>query len=463
MIDPATGGELEGSNSGSVAGLAAASYLVMLIGLVTSPIMARAVGPSGRGEIALALVYLTLATTLVGMGVPLAIAHASANRLHSPGSGLATSVRFCWMITPASAVLAAIVVFGPARDLSLAARIGTGALLVTAPVAVLSLCLGGLLVARGDLRSLTHIQAWTTVALGAGIVAAFVAHNLTVGVYLAIMLATTFLSAVISWRAVGIRREGAVPIKPLVKFGVRGYAGYFAMTGSLRLDQAFIGPVLGSRLLGIYAVSASLSILPFTLARAVASRAFGAVAAADGERRPEVMSQFLRITILAAAVVSLAIGVVSPVLVPMLYGSAFSQVVGPLLIMLPGAVALSGSGTASVCLSAVGRPGKTTIAEVSGLVVTLLGLPFVVPTFGITGAAVLSTVTYLTTFVVYCVFLRRLGPVGWWPGRREVRTIGAAVGRRMPIARVRRLSEVGGGSVHPPSRPDTFPDQEGEH
>src|SRR3712207_9548424 len=49
---------------GSVVTLASASFLATAFGLVTGPLVARALGPSGRGEVAAATVYATLVTLL---------------------------------------------------------------------------------------------------------------------------------------------------------------------------------------------------------------------------------------------------------------------------------------------------------------------------------------------------------------------------------------------------------------
>src|SRR4051812_47287549 len=78
---------------GSVAEYAGASYVPLVLGLVTGPVLARAVGPSGRGDIALVTVFAAILTTLAGLGVPLAIGHSAANKLEDSSRLVATSVR----------------------------------------------------------------------------------------------------------------------------------------------------------------------------------------------------------------------------------------------------------------------------------------------------------------------------------------------------------------------------------
>jgi Glycosyl transferase family 2 len=56
--------------SGVVAGLAAANFVNAAMGFITGPLLARALGPTGRGDLAAVTVPLTLAPAVLGLGVP---------------------------------------------------------------------------------------------------------------------------------------------------------------------------------------------------------------------------------------------------------------------------------------------------------------------------------------------------------------------------------------------------------
>ena len=441
MTEPAGAPEspLRVEPRGSVAGLAGAGYLAMVIGVVTGPLLARALGPGGRGEVAAAVVYSTLATSVVTFGVPLAVSNDVANRVHEPGAVLATVRRFAlWAVAP-SLLLAAVVVAGPLRSMSPAGRVGAAVLLAAVPVAVLAACLSLFLVGEGSLRHLARVQVVPVTAQAVATVVAYAAGVLTVASCLAIAVATVLLTAAIAWRSVGVTATSPLPLGPYVRFGLRGWLAYLAMSASIRIDQAFIGPLIGPRQLGFYAVAASLSLLPYTLARALASRAFAAVAAAEPDQRAARAAEFVRLTVLVGALVSAGIAAVSPVAVPLLYGGAFSRAVVPLLVLVPGTVLLCGSATFSSCLVSLGRPGSAMVAELSGLAITGVGLPLVVPRAGIVGAAALSSVAYVTTFLVYRHQLGRLGPVRVLPRPADLRLLGVLVHDRGPVPRRRAL------------------------
>lgn len=423
LPDPPAGSR----RSGSIGALAGTNYLGLLLGVVTGPLIARAVGPVGRGEIAAAVVYSALAAMVMGLGLPLAIGHSLANRLNSRGSLLMASVRFSLFTIPVSLLLAYLVVQGPLANLTPPGRAGTALLMATAPISVFVGCLALFFVGEGALRGLAKVQLVPVLLLAGATVAAFVAGRLTVLVYLFLVFVSTVVAAALSWREAGSSLEPSAPLKPLLQFGLRGYAGHLAVYAVVRVDQAIIGPFLGSRLLGFYAVAASIAVLPVSLARAIASRAFATLAEAPPHERAEVISSYLRMAIIGSAVTCAGVAAVSPVLVPLLYGGVFEEAVLPLLILLPGSVALCGSVVGLTCLSSLGRPGRSTIAEMVGLAITLVGLPLVVFRYGIVGAAAISTLAYAITFGVYLHFLSASGPLSLMPRRQDFTNIKSAV------------------------------------
>jgi O-antigen/teichoic acid export membrane protein len=281
-------------------------------------------------------------------------------------------------------------------------------------------------IGEGMLRPVVLIEVVPAVALAAVVAVAYVGGFLSVWFYLAAMVGFTVLSLAIALGSGGTGLGPALPLPPFLRFGARGYLGYLAALGTIRIDQVFVGPILGARQLGYYAVAASIAQLPLTLGRAVASRAFGTVAQSDDPA--ELMSRYMRLSLLVSGILAVAVAVVCP-LVPLLYGRSFRYSLVPLLWLLPGSVVLCGSLTATSCLTSAGRPGQTTIAEAIGLAGTLAGLPLIVPRYGIRGAAIFSSITYLVVFLTYRHFLRRLGVTRMRPRIGDIAILRTSVGR----------------------------------
>jgi O-antigen/teichoic acid export membrane protein len=100
------------------------------------------------------------------------------------------------------------------------------------------------------------------------------------------------------------------------------------------------------------------------------------------------------------------VAVAAPVVLPLVYGPAFSAATIPTWILLVGMAGGSVYGVLSAFLSGIGRPGLTSIAQAAGLVVTVALDLALIPHLGIIGAATASTFAYLTTAGVLFVCFR---------------------------------------------------------
>jgi O-antigen/teichoic acid export membrane protein len=89
--------------------------------------------------------------------------------------------------------------------------------------------------------------------------------------------------------------------------------------------------------------------------------------------------------------------VAAPVVLPLFYGRPFRDAVLPACVLLLGLAGGGVSGVISAFLSGDGRPGLNSAAIGAGLVVTVVLDLLLIPPFGVLGAAVASTVAYLTT------------------------------------------------------------------
>jgi O-antigen/teichoic acid export membrane protein len=227
---------------------------------------------------------------------------------------------------------------------------------------------------------------------------------------------------------------GAYPLRSLAGFGLRGFVGTLAGLTNSRVDQMVMVPFLGSAQLGLYAVGVSVASLPQSIGQAITARSFGEVAASADP--PAEAARYLRLTSVVVAGACCALAAAAPLAVPLVYGQPFAGAVAPLLLLLPGTVALALVLASSSALQVLGRPGLPSWAELAGVAVTVAGLALLLSPLGIAGAAVVSTASYTTTFALNRAFLRRAGVGGLWPRRDDVAWL---AGRLLRIARSRSL------------------------
>jgi O-antigen/teichoic acid export membrane protein len=117
-----------------VAGLTIATSLTTPLGLITGPVVARALGPAGRGEVSTATVYSTLMWLVISLGLPIAIGQHSMRDRSQAAALLGTGVRYCLVVAPLVGALAYLLCVGPLDDFSAAAKAGIFVLMAVAPL-----------------------------------------------------------------------------------------------------------------------------------------------------------------------------------------------------------------------------------------------------------------------------------------------------------------------------------------
>jgi O-antigen/teichoic acid export membrane protein len=376
-------------------GLLTSGGVSIVVGLVTAPILARALGPDGRGLFAAVAVPIGLAPFVAQLGLGAYAARAAARRVHlgtiigSVGVLLAILAGIVALATPGIADL-----LGDGRPV-VERYLAVGLWLLALPL------LGNLLL---DIlwgierwRELVVFRTLNHVLYLAGIVALAVLGELTLepAILVAILvgpLATLPLLAVVRARP----RVDAQVARSALSFGVRAWPGTLAGLANTRLDQVIMVPLAGERQLGLYAVSVTVATLPGMLAGPIGQMIFPRLAATDGRS----IARYVRTTMALVAITSMLGAALCPLLIPMVFGSAFSGAVRPAWVLLVGAVPLAGIVLLNHGLLAIGRPGLTSIGELVAAGVTVAMLVVLLPPLGAMGAAITSVVAYALSFLV---------------------------------------------------------------
>ena len=419
----------EPSGSGSITRLASASYLAVGLGLITSPILARALGPTARGEYAAVYTYVTALEILLSLGIPVAITYHLINRLEQRQRLLGSAVRFCAALCIPSAGIAVALALGVMQLPAGTATYLAIAALALAPAGTLGLCLGGFLTASGSLDSLAWLRLAPLAANCVGVVVLALVGALTLVSYLALTLAISALSLALAFGFVGLRPRGRVPFRSLIGFGLRSYPGSFARLLNVRVDQLILVPLVSPAQLGFYAIAVTISQLPQNLADAIGARALGTVIGAERLFLAHRAERYVRLTMLVSTIACAGIAALAPFAVPLLYGQAFDGIVVPLLLLLPGGIANAGTRVVGPCLTAVGRPGVTSTAEITALAITAAGLWYALPRYGISGAAAVSSLAYGYRFCAQAIVLRRYGVRRTMPGGADLAELVGAIPR----------------------------------
>ncbi|WP_158037544.1 oligosaccharide flippase family protein [Gordonia sp. CNJ-863] len=374
---------------------------ILMLG--SAPIIARTIGPEGRGVTAAAVAVIALLPVFLGAGLPWAVRRQCA--IADDPRSVARTARFLCALLVVPALLTALVVdqlLFSAETAGVRLTIALG--VVSAPVIVHRNNLISLFVVEYKYFEILVATLLQPAVYFVGIcVLASVGWLDVLGVLagynlgtLATVLAASF-AARIGFRGIRVPRWG------LVRESIRSAGAQIADASSQRLDQVLLMPLVGAATLGHYSVAVNYGTAPTPVGQAIAASYFPRIA-----RKSDATSAALSIrgAGCVAAVIALAGVCVAPILVPLIFGSEFSASVFPAQILAVGAGFLIVSACASSALFASGRGLAVTVSQLIGLVVGIGTMYLLAPSWGATGAALASLSGYGVSFIAMLIPLR---------------------------------------------------------
>jgi O-antigen/teichoic acid export membrane protein len=211
---------------------------------------------------------------------------------------------------------------------------------------------------------------------------------------------------------IGLRRLGRFPFRPSLKlfrrqlnYGLRNYTSSLLWMFLLQSDILLCNHFLGKSETGVYSVAVSAGLPVTVLAAAIGTLTFQRVSADDNpENRAANTNRVLRVLFPLVVLGSAVIAGAAPWVVPFIYGSDFSGAVSALIIILPGLVALTLETVVMNFLAGEGSPSIIYKAPFAALVVNVVANLFVIPRWGIDGASATSSVCYILVLVVVLRF-----------------------------------------------------------
>jgi O-antigen/teichoic acid export membrane protein len=386
---------------------------VTVAGSLGGVIIARATGPTVRGEYSAVTSWFGIALLLAELGQPIAVCFYVAKDPQRARAYVATS-RTMMLASGAVAVMAGMVlapVLGRGLPgLTTAYRIAFAGLLIS--------CVGdsytfGLM--GHALHLWNRVRVSQPLSALAAIVVLWRLRMLTLDTALMVLLGSLLVQ--LGWSYLACRRTHLVPgrfdaelVRPLVGYGSAQIVAVAPASLNAYLDQLVLSIAVPPADLGRYSIAVSITLLPAPFVSAIGYVLFPRLAA-QGTLTAGT-HQLLRTAVLVsaglAAVILLPLAVGAPWLVPWIFGTAYRGAVPLVWLLTPGGIFLSCGQVAANLLR--GRKRQLAVARAEGVAVvfTLALLAALVPLIGVTGAAIASTVPYSISLALMLRYLWKL-------------------------------------------------------
>jgi O-antigen/teichoic acid export membrane protein len=397
-----------------------ANALILLCGVITSLLSAWALGPAGRGDLLVVMLWPPVCALLVTFGLTQAHRYWVAKDPTSVSLLFSNSILFTVIIGFGTLAVAEIVIPHLVGNRSPETMRLVHLYLLNIPAALLQFLMIGLLEGARRFGWAGASRLVTFVVQAVAYLVLWLIGHLTVETAafsaMAGQFSAMFLSVYAVCRELNPRwKPGWTQWRDALSYGMRGYPGTVADFATLRMDQLLLGGLASSTAIGLYFVAVRLSEITAVLAGSVSEALMPEVAATKNQARADdLLARSLRLTVYTHLLVLLPLWLAAPHLLRFVYGESFLAAGGTLRILLVASVVLTAGGIAISGLNGFGHPGLSTIARVSSAVVTVIALVTLLPRYGIAGAAMASLLGYSVMMIVAFFWLVRKRDRSCW-------------------------------------------------
>lgn len=397
----------------NVIGTVAARGAILLLGLGTTVLVARALGPAGRGDYAVALAVSAIGVQLANLGLHTSSSWAVAQRPHLVGPLLANDlVASAGVGGAAIAVgLAAFAVFPAARPLALPVMVLA---LVAIPLGLFYLNEQNLLLGLQRVRAYNVLEIANRSCLLVLLVALLAERAL--GVVSAVAAVAVVLIGVAAVGFALLWRGSAEPVRPRLglvhaygRYGLRAYVAALLTYLVLRVDLLMVQELRGAADAGQYSIAVALAELLLVVPGLIATIMFPTLSRmTDPERRWRTAARITGVVGLFGVVFVPVIALLGEPLIRLLYGTPYLPALPSFEWLLPGIGLLAVATVVMHYFYAVGVPAVAIYAPLAGVAVNIAMNFVLIPAAGIVGASISSTVAYGLMLIVCGVQFIRL-------------------------------------------------------
>ncbi len=377
-----------------------------VLSLVITVLVARELGPAGRGEVTYVvnLGGLLALVATAGTGVSM-IALVVARRCR-PEELYSAAIRVGLMFGGVIVVVTALAAVASAQHRQQLLAVGIGAL---------PLVLQSNLHQAAGLDNRLGAVTWTSLlgvsAYALGTVVTVVTHTATVRNNIALWTGSWVLTIVLLLVAVRDRitpTDRAV-VADLWRRSLRTSAAAAAVLAIWRIDVVLVQLRRGYTELGLYSVAVGVAEILVTMAIGLRSAVLPHQSL-DDRRLIDVICRATRLTLVGLVIMAVVMGATAPWTLPLVFGQAYAHTAPALMLLLPGVVCFVLHYPLFDFISGRGGTRPLTVLALAALALNIVVNLIALGHFDYTAAALTSSATYAVLFAgCVMLFVRQTG------------------------------------------------------
>jgi O-antigen/teichoic acid export membrane protein len=412
----------------------------LILALIAAIVVTRGLGPTGRGELQIIQNAANVAQIGLGLGLGKATVYFMAGSRRNEfmpvfmGQFVVSCVAIALVLTlVAQLPIAAVAPLRSPFATGLAILLATAALAETFGSSVL--------------RGLQQFGRANSSTIISSLIRCAALGALVLGGMLSVLTAGLIRTVTTAWLGItGMRhaRRTGIPLRPRMDMPLwresLGYAG-LSFTYSIFQNLHYTADVFliqqwrSTAEVGIYTAGTSLIQLLWYLPNAVGTVLLPSTVGDSNYSKAREVARTSRIVFAIMTMAAVGLVVAAPLIVTLMFGDGFSESAHVVRLLAPGVAASALHQIGAVYLAAQGAFRPLTIVASLGLAINMAANVYVIPRWGIAGAAVVSSFSYsLSALVSTLLFCRTVGlpaASALLLTREDLRHVLAMVRRRM--------------------------------
>ena len=396
--------------------------LIFVLGLGTSIIVARTLGPKGKGIYTLILLIPTVMLRLGTLGIEVANVYFTGSKKYKIEDIVSNSLL-------SSLLLGSILflLFFNIYPLSifqnfLKSNQLNGIYLRFAVLAVPFLLLSGylrsILLGKEEIIIFNKINILETVFdLMVIIILLLIFKQGIFGAIIAFLLTSIFTALLViffikKYTKINFSYNGKL-FKDTINYGIMAYFSNLTTFLNYRLDMFLVAFFLGPIEVGYYSITVGMAEKIWMLPNSISTVLFPRISSIENTKANNLTPRVARHTFFIILITSLILAVLAKPLIKILFGDVFLPSVMPLLILLPGIISISVAEIICTDLAGRGMPKYSFYSAVISLGVNIPLNLWLIPRWGISGAAFASTVAYIMSALVIISIFVKISHTSW--------------------------------------------------
>jgi O-antigen/teichoic acid export membrane protein len=219
------------------------------------------------------------------------------------------------------------------------------------------------------------------------------------------LLIIAIMSALLLFRELNLKEVSLdiTLIKKLLIFGFKTHTGNILKDLTYRGDMLIISYFLAPEQVGYYAIAVSIAEVIWRIPDAIGSVLLPYISMINKKDAQLFTPQLCRRLLLPMIVVCIFVAIAGKSLVTFIFGREYQPSIQALILLIPGVVALTLWKILATDTIAQGHPVQYSLTSGIALLAMIIMDLWLIPVFGINGASVASSISYIiaTAFIVF--------------------------------------------------------------